>query len=152
MQTLLLIAALAGAGPADDPGAFVDGLYAYYATSDPGPRGDEEVYTAEIVSLFARQQTLAGPDEVVRDGDDICQCQDWENLRLVSREVHPAGDSRAEVDVRFENFGQPYRARLVLARTGNGWRVADIADYYEGQGLVATLRAGIAEVERSQRR
>lgn len=151
MQMLMLMAALAAGGPADDPGAFVDGLYAYYARADPGPRDDADVFTPEIVALFAREAALAAPDEVARDGDEICQYQDWENLHLVSREVRPVGEDRAEADVRFENFGAAHEAHFTLARTAQGWRVADIADVYEGQSLVTYLETGIAQAEQASR-
>jgi hypothetical protein len=146
MLLTFLAAALAGpAVPADSPGLFVDRLYAYYATSDPGPREDADVYTPEIVDLYARLEARAGPDEVVREGDDICLCQDWENLRLISRTVHQMPGGRIEVDVRFENFGQPYETHLVLAHTPAGWRVADIPDIFDGQSLTAYLRSQIGE-------
>jgi hypothetical protein len=151
MQMAVILAALAAfATPADDAGAFVDGLYAYYATPEPGPRDDADIFTPDIVALFARVDALSGPDEVGREGDELCQCQDWENLRLVERVVHPSGDGLAEVDLRFENFGEAHSAHLSLRRTPDGWRVADIADVSDGRSLVAMLRADVAEAERQR--
>lgn len=144
----LLAALLAWTGQEGGPNAFVDALYAHYATADAPPREDSDVFTPEITMLFARLEALAGPDEVVREGDDICLCQDWEGLRLIERDVRPAGPDRAEADVRFVNFGEENRLHLSLERTTQGWRVRDIRNRYpDDPGLLASLRADIADAQ-----
>lgn len=138
---------------------FVDWLYHRYRHHPiegrrppwAGPEWwDESVYTATLLALFARQDALAR--EARRDigGDEICQCREWRDLRLVERTVTAAEGDRAEVAVRFENFGDEKRARLVLERTSAGWRVADLFDEFHSGGLLAAMRHSVAQAERER--
>ncbi len=157
---LSLIAAPAAAAavpPADVAGAerFIDQLYARYrapvsiSIGEPAQWRLDAVFTPDLVALFDRSAALAPPDEVPEfgDGDHICQCQDWENLRLIERQVHITGPGRAEAEVRFENVGAAKRVRMILALTPAGWRVADLAYDLYPNGLAGALRASVAATE-----
>lgn len=152
--------ATAVASPADSAAAerFIDGLYARYqaeprvALDQSAPWRMDSVYTPELIALFERVASFAGPDEVPEfaDGDHICQCQDWENLRLLERRIRETGAGLAEADIRFENAGQTKNARILLARTPAGWRVADLHYDFYPEGLAAAIRASIARSEQER--
>lgn len=141
------------------PERFVDWLYYRYRHHPiegrrppwAGPEWwDESVYTAALLALFARQDALAREAQRDTGGDEICQCREWRDLRLTERTVTATGEGRAEVAVRFENYGEEKRARLILERTAAGWRVADLFDEFHGDGLLAALRHSVAQAERER--
>lgn len=141
------------------PERFVDWLYYRYRHHPiegrrppwAGPEWwDESVYTPELLALFARQEELAREEQRGTGGDEICQCLEWRDLRLLERTVTAAGEDRAEVTVRFENYGDEKRARLVLERTSAGWRVADLIDEFHSDGLLEAMRHSVAQAERER--
>lgn len=141
------------------PERFVDWLYHRYRHHPiegrrppwAGPEWwDESVFTPTLLALFARQDALARGAGRDTGGDEICQCREWRDLVLIERTVTASGEGRAEVAVRFVNFGDEKRLRLILERTPAGWRVADLVDEFHGDGLLAALRHSVAQAEREQ--
>ena len=141
------------------PERFVDWLYHRYRHHPIEGRRppwagsewwDESVYTPTLLALFARQDALAREAQREMGGDEICQCREWRDLRLLERNATATGEGRAEVTVRFENYGDEKRARLVLERTPAGWRVADLIDEFHADGLLAALRHSVAQAERER--
>lgn len=156
LDTATAILTADNSGP---PERFVDWLYHRYRHHPiegrrppwAGPEWwDESVYTPELLALFARQDELAREEQRDAGGDEICQCLEWRDLRLLERTVTAAGEDRAEVAVRFENYGEEKRARLILERTPAGWRVADLVDEFHSGGLLEALRHSVAQAERER--
>jgi hypothetical protein len=145
---LIFAALLAAAAPApDSPEVFIDGLYDYYARPEPGPRDLASIYAPPLLDRFRR---LDGVQEQLGEGgggDDICQCQDWQDLKVTSRTIRPLPDGRAEASVRFVNFGEEKQVAFALVRTAGGWRIYDLSSAFYPQGLAAYLDEQIEEAE-----
>lgn len=125
-----LWAGAAGAQPATAAGAeqWVRSVYARY-TDGPdaeGPGLYEHVFSARLNRLIRRYGPAGEPGNRGVDADPICQCQDWQNVRVQSARARLRGVNRADVDVRFTNMGQASRHTLRLVREGRSWRVDDI--------------------------
>lgn len=144
---LLLCFATPSAAAPDSAGGFVDTLYAYYRQPEPGPRDQAAVFAPAVLARYARLDRAMDALGEGGGGDDICQCQDWLDLRVTERTIRARGRRRAEASVRFVNFGKETRVRLLLERTGRGWRVADLFSDFYPQGLAAWLDGQIREAE-----
>lgn len=146
---LILGSLLVAAAPASDDGAqaFIDGLYAYYGRPDPGPRDLAAIYAPGMVDRFARLDRVQEQLGEGGGGDDICQCQDWQDLKVTSRTIRALPDGRAEASVRFVNFGEEKQVAFALVRTPDGWRVHDLSSAFYPRGLAAYLDAQIKEAE-----
>lgn len=151
---LALTAPAAHAQPRDDARAFVTGLYSRYGHGK-GPeyagRDAPGTFTPDLVRLIRRDQTETPDGDVgALDGDPICDCQDFEGLKLVGVTVKPAVQGRASAEATIVFPDRTRRAiRLDLAQVGKTWRVADVhtADL---PSLVELLRR--AHPERPARR
>jgi hypothetical protein len=135
---LLLLAPLARAQDIPDARTFVQHLYAPYA-HPPSQRGPDttgklapSIFSGALLQLIRhdRARTAHG-DAPALDGDPICDCQDFEGLRLTTLTVTAVGETRASASVTFQVFADdPKSVRsllLSLVRTPLGWRVDDIA-------------------------
>ena len=130
--------------------AFVDSLYAYYRSDIGRPRNDSSVWTPSLLALMRGLDSLDDEAQLeVSDGDEICQCQDWGQFRMIERRIVPIGPGRAEAHVRFVNLGQERRVRLVLEHGRAGWRVADLFSEHRPRGLASDYREAIARWRRA---
>ncbi|HUG60369.1 MAG TPA: DUF3828 domain-containing protein [Methylomirabilota bacterium] len=132
--------------------ALVEALYAAHAPradgglpplwKDPSTR---DVYFSEgLLALFdaAAEAAEAAPDEVpALNGDPFYDAQDWNISGFAVAPAATDGDA-ATVAVGFDNFGDPRRLLYTLVKSGQGWRVDDIA--YGGEPLAYTLRGLLA--------
>jgi hypothetical protein len=154
--TLMLAAALV---PADRAtlDRTVAAIYRPYGieTMQP-PVWERPLFTAEVRRLIARWQQVMPRDEVddLNGGDWLCLCQDWNprafRVTTLDRRAVRAGVAELKVRIDLGN-GQQREARLVMAREGRAWRIADLfASDFPG-GLQAALRETIAGHERSPR-
>ncbi len=124
---------------------FVHRLYSYYRDEHSQPRDEGAVWTPAMLALMARLDRLDDEARLeVSDGDEICQCQDWGDFRLLSSRIVPHGPGRADAFVRFSNLGRMTGLRLVLERTPAGWRVADLFAPDRPGGLAAAYRKALA--------
>jgi len=125
--------------------AFVDRLYGYYRVDTSRPRDESTVWTPAMLALMARLNRLDDEARLdVSDGDEICQCQDWGDFRLLARRIVLRGPGRADALVRFSNSGRVTGLRLLLERTPAGWRVADVFASDRPRGLAAAYRKALA--------
>lgn len=124
---------------------FVDRLYSYYREEPSHPRDEGAVWSPAMLALMARLDRLDDEARLeVSDGDEICQCQDWGDFRLLSVRIVPHGPGRADAFVRFSNLGRMTGLRLALERTPAGWRVADVFASDRPGGLAAAYGKAIA--------
>lgn len=129
--------------------AFLDRLYAYYRDEPAHPRDESKVWTPAMRALMARLDRLDDEARLeVSDGDEICQCQDWGDFRLIERRIVLRGPGRAEASLRFRNLGEERALRLALERTRAGWRVADVYSGDRPRGLAAAYREALARARR----
>lgn len=107
---------------------FLAALYAPYARdgADPGLVAQRDIFDARLGDLLARDLAQAGDELPAMDYDPLCNCQDFGGLRHEVSKLVVNGD-RATAEVTITNFGQRSRLTYMLARTQDGWRIADIA-------------------------
>ena len=129
----------------DQAAAFVDRLYGFYRADPSHERDDTKVWTPGMLALMARLDRLDDEARLeVSDGDEICQCQDWGDFRLLARRIVLQGPRRADAFVRFLNLGRMTGLRLALEHTPAGWRVADVYASDRPGGLAAAYRKALA--------
>jgi hypothetical protein len=132
---------LAPTGLAQDlPAArvFVQHLYSSYAhppsQADPDTTGKlaPSTFSPSLLQLIRRDRarTPRG-DASALDGDPICDCQDFEGLRLTTLTVTAVDATHASASVTFQVFADDPKSvrslRLNLLYTPQGWRIDDIA-------------------------
>jgi hypothetical protein len=136
-----------GSGADETPDAFVRRVYARYHSSGPGVSTERPAgtpyYSAQLLDAFAKDVELAKGEVGAIDGDPICSCQDYGNLRVKSVTISEAGPDAAKARVAFTNLGSQTVVTLSLIRTPAGWRIADVEDKESGS-VLALLRAEIA--------
>jgi len=135
---LLLLTPIAHAQDLSAARTFVQQLYSSYAhpasQADPDPTGKlaPSIFSPSLLQLIRhdRARTPRG-DAPALDGDPICDCQDFQGLRLISLAVTPVDATHASASVAFQVFADDPKSvrslRLSLVRTPQGWRIDDIA-------------------------
>jgi hypothetical protein len=125
--------------------AFIDRLYGYYRVDASHERDETRVWTPAMLALMGRLRRLDDEAQLeVSGGDEICQCQDWGDFRLLARRIELHGPNRADAFVRFRNLGRMSGVKLLLERTPNGWRVADVFASDRPGGLAEAYRMALA--------
>lgn len=109
------------------------------------------VYSAKLTQLIAawRRTVSARRFRSSLDQDGwFCPYQDWDGarFRVLGRSIRPLSDGQVEADVRFNlvDGGAALDTRLIMARQGERWKVADLFSDTLPLGLAAALRAEIA--------
>jgi len=129
--------------------AYVRWVYGRYT---PDSQFDAEIaYTPGLRALFRLNSRLLGGEVGENnDGDEICQCQDWDKLRIETLTLAPDGPGRAVARVGFVNAGAHEAVTLKLLLTPAGWRVDDVI--HPRAGYSASLRARLSDENRRLRR
>ncbi|MGD0189169.1 MAG: DUF3828 domain-containing protein [Rhizomicrobium sp.] len=146
--SLLAISSAGFAASSDSPESFLRHLYAQYA---PGKRqvafdypDAGSIVDASMLALLHRDQQAAKGEVGALDYDPICQCQDWEALKVVSVRVISSDDQKATADVTFDNGTGKDKwrqtVRFELVHTSAGWKIHDIRSK-DAASLQALLRA-----------
>lgn len=140
-MSLALAAALLLAPAGEPPRAFVERLYAGYRDPDYDPLArPERIFAPALVAEIREDRRLSSDEVGYMDGDPLCQCQDAAGLRAEIEVPGPSGRGSAAVRVRLSLAGSDRRDLVLrLVRTGQGWRVSDIATADE-PSLLAGLR------------
>jgi hypothetical protein len=127
--------ALAGGGSAAK--AFLSDIYQLYVGSSTGTakgislnsvRTVRSYFTFGLASLIIEDRVAAANrgEPPVLDGDPFIGSQDWDISNLAI-EVKDTGAFKAVGTVTFMNSGKPAQVVLQLLRSGNDWRIADVA-------------------------
>jgi hypothetical protein len=115
----------------------VRGIYRQYDLGDAAKVPDftrskaPSVFSPSLVRLLRREQrnTPAG-DEGKLGADPICDCQDFQNLKILTLSVTKDASQTASASLKvqlFANDPSSTRAiRLRLLWTNQGWRIDDI--------------------------
>lgn len=126
----LLVAAPFGAAAQEKmPRAFVEDIYRPYLTKGfKGQRYWEpsRFFAPDLAAAIERDFAQAKQRKEVPtlDGDPFVDAQDWEISDLLI--ATSDGDGKAQAAVTFKNLGEPRALALLLVRTPQGWRIADI--------------------------
>jgi hypothetical protein len=135
---LLLLTPIARAQDLPAARTFVQHIYSAYAhpasQADPDTTGKlaPSIFSPSLLQLIRRDRagTPRG-DAPALDGDPICDCQDFEGLRLSSLTVTAVDATHATASVTFQVFADDPKSvrtlRLNLLYTPQGWRIDDIA-------------------------
>jgi hypothetical protein len=140
----VVLTSAASSAPANSPEAFLRQLYAPYiphgkpiAFSYPDAAA---IVDAPLLALLRRDQEKAGGEVGALDYDPVCQCQDWNRIKIVSIRTTGANDKNASLDVTFDDgFDAERRRETVhyeLVRVAGAWKIHDI-----GSHDAASLRA-----------
>ena len=118
---------------AEAPEAFVRRVYARYKTSDaPGVptdrKGGVPFYATALLDAFAKDEELSHGEVGAIDGDPICDCQDYGNLRVKSVAITKGEADTVKAQVDFTNLRYHETVTLTLTQTPAGWRIADVAN------------------------
>jgi len=130
-----VVPALAGGESAAK--AFLAEIYQHYVGSSAGtakgiPLGTVKsvrgYFTVGLASLIIEDRVAAAKrgETPVLDGDPFVGGQDWD-ISDLAIEVKDTGAFKAIGTVTFMNSGKPAKVVLELLRSGNDWRIADVA-------------------------
>ena len=129
LVALLLAAPFGAAAQEKTPRAFVEDIYRPYLTKGfKGQRYWEtsRFFASDLAAAIERDFAQAKQRKEVPtlDGDPFVDAQDWEISDLLI--AASDGDGKAQAAVTFKNLGEPKALALLLVRTPQGWRIADI--------------------------
>jgi hypothetical protein len=126
---LLLAAPFGAAAQEKTPRAFVEDIYRPYQTK--GFKGQPywkpvPFFAPDLAAAIERDtaQAKQRKEVPVLDGDPFVDAQDWEISDLLI--AVSDGNGKAQAAVTFKNLGEPKALALLLVRTPQGWRIADI--------------------------
>lgn len=174
MRILLLTAALAAmAGCAEAEGrgepaatpapavqagaeaeAFVRAVYGSYRDDQPWPIDEsrlDAVFSPSLAGLIRRDRALSGGELPYLDADPICNCQDFEGLRVLATEVDSDRHGRLLVRARFVNGGEETETTFQMVRgPDGGWRIDDVLNA-DGPSLGQALEMSNRRIEQGGR-
>jgi len=135
------------AGAADSAEAFVRGLYAQYTPHGHpvafGYPDAKPIVDAPMLQWLHRDQVKSNGEVGALDVDPVCQCQDWEHLKVDSVQSIAGGPGTATVEVRFEDGSGKDRwrqtVRFDLVQVGGAWKIHDI-HAHDLPSLIALFR------------
>jgi hypothetical protein len=131
----------------DSARAFTQALYAAYGTRDPEHLGRdaERTFSPALLALIRRDRDTAPPGEVgILDGDPICDCQDFEGIKLMSLTLAEKGPGKARADVTLRFPDETRSLSLDLVAAEGAWRVDDVHSDYT-PSLVKLLEDGLRD-------
>ena len=124
---VLLCAAPARAGVADDPLTLIVSIYKVYQ-SDSGSPGYDNPYSKRLQGL---RDAVAESDAGLIDWDVFVNGNDWVlsdvQIKLVAKSA-----ARAKVHASFKNFKKPQDIMFDLVFEDGRWRIDDIASIRPG--------------------
>lgn len=126
---LLLAAPFGAVAQEKTPRAFIEEIYRPYQTKGfKGQRYWESsrFFAPDLAAAIERDaaQAKQRKEVPVLDGDPFVDAQDWEISDLLI--ATSDGGGKAQAVVTFKNLGEPKAIALLLVRTPQGWRIADI--------------------------
>jgi len=115
--------------PWDAAERFVRALYAPYA-GEPGQgatleRRAPDIFDPELLALFRRDRPPPGEAGKL-DFDPICQCQDWDDLRVLEVGISLQGPGKATATASILNGETRAEHHYELVLVGRKWRIHDI--------------------------
>ena len=127
----------------ETPEHFVRRVYSHYRPNGPGIStlrpGGTPFYSAALLDAFAKDTEAAHGEVGAIDGDPICNCQDFDDLRVTRVSASAPQGETVKADVEFIVTKEREAMTLTLMQTPQGWRIADIADK-NMKSLVALLQ------------
>ena len=130
---LLPLAATATHAAAQSPDDFLKHLYDGYA---PGKTPLAFVYPqarsfvdASMLALLQHDEKMSKGEVGALDYDPICQCQDWQDLKVISVHTKMLAPDHATGDVTFTNtHDKPQTVHYDLVLVKGAWLIHDLGD------------------------
>lgn len=98
----------------------------------------DKYFTGRLAKMIWKDRRRAGNEVGALDGDPLYNAQDMEIKHFsIGKTKYEAG--KAEVPVKFENFGKNTEVVFVLVSSKSGWRIDDIK-YDDGTTLAGIFR------------
>jgi len=119
----------------DQANAFVRDVYDHYqrwaaAKSPSAGQSFKEsaVYSPALIDLMRKDNKAADGEVGYLDYDPICNCQDFDGLKVAEQRVIKTGEQTATGSVALKYAGEPrvVKIDLLLVWTASGWRIDDI--------------------------
>lgn len=164
MLAILIAGTLLSAGVAnvraqegsEGAAAFVEGVFAGYSNDDADGRWPmaeanlDAVWSPRTRALIRRDRELATEEPPYLDADPLCDCQDWQDLRVLDAHFYRVNGARRVV-VRFTNMGHVSTVEVQLYGQPGRWRIDDVINPNGGPGLVETLAESNRRIEQGGR-
>ncbi len=135
-------AAASSASPASAE-QFLRGLYAKYVhDGKPTPFVYPDAKTIAdggMMALLKNDQDKSKGEVGAMDSDPVCNCQDWESIKVTTLHVTMQGANAAAADVAISDMGDVQKFHYSLVWTKNGWRIHDIGTK-DTPSLIAYLK------------
>ena len=134
---------------------FVREVYASYQEDQPWPIDEarlDAVWSPHMAALIRRDRELASDEMPYLDADPICNCQDFEDIRVLDARASWSADNRVLVTVRFVNGG--HETTNVFRMAGNpvrGWRIDAVVNTEGYPDLSAALAESNQRIEQGGR-
>jgi hypothetical protein len=120
-------AALPAFGQADDALAFVKSLYKLKALWSDVEANRLQYLTPDFAALIDENDKYSGNElDYAVDYDPLVQAQDWDVLKDFKLSLESSSGGKTKVKASFVNFDEPTTVHIELAKTADGWRVADL--------------------------
>ena len=139
---LIYLAALASAGQADSPRAFVQRIYAGYRNENYDPLGKpDRIFAGPLTAAIKEDARLAHGEVGYLDGDPLCACQDTGGMHsAITSVTGTASAAIAHVLVTWDGTRDQRDIQLKLVKTPAGWRIADVGSQ-DDKSLLHSLQA-----------
>ncbi|WP_152223993.1 DUF3828 domain-containing protein [Pseudomonas sp. SCB32] len=156
---LLMLLAMAGASlaagkpdAADTASAerFLRQIYSNYTPDGPGVPNKQlkeaDVFDAALIALMKADQDAAEGEVGYLNGDPLCDCQDWGDIRIQTLTFAAADGDRLKASVTLKDVvtGEGKQLDLLLHNTAQGWRVEDFVN--DEGSLAENLRLNTQEL------
>lgn len=164
LATLICVAIFgtqaAAAQSADAARRFLEGVYALYDAGGPDmmQEGAKAIVVPELLQDMKKLQTLsAGDSTPLQESDPICNCQDYEDIKVSKIDIKLLPENRAEAKVFYRNMDSPFEREFILEwvksdTNDNGrWLIYDIKTPEYQNGVTSfhqLVRQDIIEVEK----
>ena len=124
----------------DDPVAILTEIYGAYGEDSMPDDPQGRFFAPDLLSMYDDVQAGAGDNpELALDFDVFLNAQDIDMVTdLVTRVEKPASGIQI-VDATFSAFGQRQMVQYAFVRTGEGWKIDNIAWNGEANHLRAVL-------------
>lgn len=99
------------------------------------------IFDARLTALIRKDEAQPQGEIGALDSDPICDCQDFDRIKLRSIRFLRRTSNKATAKVRFTNLRTTSVLKYTLTKSMRGWRVTDIG-YSDMPSLVAFLQAG----------
>ena len=148
----LMLVSLGCVNRPDSARGFLEHVYSQYTGVGPQTLGNDapNFFASELLDLIREDQQKSQGEAGLLDYDPICNCQDFNDLKITKIQITPIGNDRAKAIVNFVNGGSLVEVGFLLIRESGQWRIHDIEEPHI-PSLKRFLEDGLKETTPSSR-